>query len=116
MAVADRASSRPVLAADTVVVLDRQILGKPADDEDAKRMLRLLSHRTHEVLTAVILIAGHDPGGDFRERTWKSRPGSSTYSAVEVTAVEFVRLSRAEIDWYVRSEERRVGNECVSRG
>ena len=45
----------PVLAADTSVVLDGRILGKPADRERAERMLRQLSGRTHEVLTAVAL-------------------------------------------------------------
>jgi septum formation protein len=45
----------PVLAADTAVVIDGEILGKPADPEDAARMLHLLSGRTHEVLTAVAL-------------------------------------------------------------
>jgi septum formation protein len=45
----------PVLAADTAVVLDGQILGKPADSQDAEGMLRQLSGRTHEVLTAVAL-------------------------------------------------------------
>ena len=45
----------PVLAADTAVVLDGRILGKPADREDAEGMLRQLSGRTHEVLTAVAL-------------------------------------------------------------
>jgi septum formation protein len=45
----------PVLAADTAVVLDGQILGKPADGQDAEGMLRQLSGRTHEVLTAVAL-------------------------------------------------------------
>jgi septum formation protein len=45
----------PVLAADTAVVLDREILGKPAHREDGERMLSLLSGRTHEVLTAVAL-------------------------------------------------------------
>jgi septum formation protein len=45
----------PVLAADTAVVLDGKILGKPADREDAVGMLRQLSGRTHEVLTAVAL-------------------------------------------------------------
>jgi septum formation protein len=45
----------PVLAADTAVVLDGQILGKPADRQDAEGMLRQLSGRTHEVLTAVAL-------------------------------------------------------------
>jgi septum formation protein len=45
----------PVLAADTAVVLDGKILGKPRDREDAEGMLRRLSGRTHEVLTAVAL-------------------------------------------------------------
>jgi len=48
-------AARPVLAADTAVVIDGEILGKPVDCEDAQRMLRLLSGRTHEVLTAVAL-------------------------------------------------------------
>jgi septum formation protein len=47
--------ARPVLAADTAVVIDGEILGKPIDGEDAQRMLRLLSGRTHEVFTAVVL-------------------------------------------------------------
>ena len=41
-----------ILSADTIVVLDNQIIGKPKDEEDAKRILRLLSNRTHEVITA----------------------------------------------------------------
>jgi len=102
-AVAAQSQGRPVLGADTVVVIDGQILGKPTSTADAKRMLRLLSGRIHEVLTAVVLIAGHDPGGDFLS-TSTSPPGSS-YSAVEATAVEFVLLSRAEIDWYVGTGE-----------
>lgn len=48
-------SARPVLAADTAVVIDGAILGKPRDRADALRMLRLLSGRTHEVFTAVAL-------------------------------------------------------------
>jgi septum formation protein len=48
-------AARPVLAADTAVVIDGEILGKPRDQADARRMLRLLSGRTHEVLTAVAL-------------------------------------------------------------
>ena len=46
---------RPVLAADTTVVIDGEILGKPIDAGDAERMLKRLSGRTHEVLTAVAL-------------------------------------------------------------
>ena len=49
------ATDVPVLAADTAVVLDGKILGKPADRQDAEGMLRQLSGRTHEVLTAVAL-------------------------------------------------------------
>ena len=49
------ATAPPVLAADTAVVLDGKILGKPADREDAESMLRQLSGRTHEVLTAIAL-------------------------------------------------------------
>jgi septum formation protein len=48
---------RPVLAADTAVVIGREILGKPAGRDDAVRMLRLLSGRTHEVLTSIALAA-----------------------------------------------------------
>src|ERR1700677_386605 len=52
------AAGRPVLAADTVVVIGREILGKPKDRDDAVRMLGLLSGRTHEVLTSIALAAG----------------------------------------------------------
>jgi septum formation protein len=50
--------ARPVLAADTAVVVDDMTLGKPADRDSAARMLRTLSGRSHRVLTAVALIAG----------------------------------------------------------
>ena len=50
-----KAGHPPVLAADTAVILDGKILGKPADREDAENMLRQLSGRTHEVLTAVAM-------------------------------------------------------------
>jgi septum formation protein len=89
-------SGRPVLAADTIVVLDGQVLGKPRNVDDAKRMLRALSGRTHEVLTAVVLMtaangsASHHPAIDAQ---------------VEVTAVEFAALDAAEIEWYVATGE-----------
>ena len=50
-----------VLAADTEVVIDGRILGKPADRDDASRMLRLLSGRVHDVLTAVVLAGNWRP-------------------------------------------------------
>ncbi|HSH06609.1 MAG TPA: Maf family protein [Burkholderiales bacterium] len=55
---ADGRPRGPLLAADTAVVVDQRILGKPADRADAARMLRLLSARTHEVLTGVALHSG----------------------------------------------------------
>src|SRR5689334_5613681 len=47
----------PVLAADTIVICNNELLGKPADRNDAVRMLKLLSGNTHEVITAVITLA-----------------------------------------------------------
>jgi len=59
-AIAQQRPNVPVLGADTVVVIDNQILGKPADATDAARMLHLLSGRTHQVITAVCLaVNGH---------------------------------------------------------
>ena len=75
-----------VLGADTVVALDGMILGKPKDSEDAKRMLRLLSGRTHSVLTGVCLI---DKNG--------------TQERVVETKVLFKTLSEKIIEDYVLS-------------
>ncbi len=78
------ASRRPgafVLAADTVVAVGRRMLGKPADDLEAKSMLDLLSGRNHRVYTAVAVIA---PGGRCASRvvearvTFKRLPASDT--------------------------------------
>jgi septum formation protein len=77
-----------VLGADTTVVVDGQMLGKPADARDAARMLRLLSGRSHRVMTGVALATA--------ERT---------EVAAEVTAVKFVTLSEAEIEEYVATGE-----------
>lgn len=49
-----------VLGADTIVVVDGEILGKPRDEHDAARMLRLLSDKTHEVITGVCLLGGFE--------------------------------------------------------
>ena len=107
-AVMARAGDRPVLAADTVVVVDDQILGKPADSDDARRMLQMLSGRSHEVMTGLTLL--QSPGlmaqglGTPGEQASALEP---LYSAteVEVTTVEFAPLTGAEIDWYVASGE-----------
>lgn len=91
-AVATRITGRPVLAADTVVLVDHAILGKPANPADARRMLRLLSGRGHVVLTGVCLINPHAESG--RVQTTTAR-----------TTVEVAALTDAEIDWYVASGE-----------
>ncbi len=79
---------RTVLAADTIVVVEGQILGKPRDAEDAARMLALLSGARHTVLTGIALVAN-----------------GATRVAVESTDVWFAELSRAEIAAYVESGE-----------
>jgi len=91
---AEVAARRPgewVLAADTLVALDGAILGKPRDDSDAARMLRLLSGRDHRVVTAVRLRRGPDPGRE----------------TVVWSDVRIAPLSEEEIAWYVASEEPR---------
>jgi len=88
-AVAQRHSSPAVvLGADTVVVVGGAILGKPADREDAGRMLALLSGRRHDVLTAVVVIDG---GAERAE--------------IDRTIVSFLPLSPHDIAWYIASGE-----------
>jgi len=77
-----------VLGADTTVTLDEEILGKPADAEDAARMLRRLSGRSHRVITGVALATAR-----------------GTEVAAEVTAVRFCTLSEEEIEAYVATGE-----------
>ena len=87
-AIAAKARGRTVLAADTTVVVDSRMLGKPADDEDARRMLRLLSGRAHQVVTGVTVVSG-----------------SALTTRVASTDVEFAPLSEEEIAWYVATGE-----------
>jgi len=79
-----------VIAADTIVVAEKQILGKPGDEEDARRMLSFLSGRWHEVYTGVALVKAAE----------KKR-----LVDYERTRVKFRPLSREEIDRYIRSGE-----------
>jgi septum formation protein len=105
-AVRHRANGRPVLAADTVVVVDKVILGKPVDREDAKRMLRTLSGRSHDVLTAVLLSRGPTPPstqGGFGEPRGSAPP--QVDKRIDLTTVEFAPLTGDEIDWYVATGE-----------
>lgn len=77
-----------VVAADTEVVIDERILGKPADADDARAMLACLSGRSHDVITGVHLKRGH-----------------ATAAVVEITSVCFRLLTSEEVDAYVATEE-----------
>lgn len=87
-AVAARFPESCVIAADTIVVVDEQILGKPRDEADAARMLRLLSGRGHRVVTGVCLML------DGRARVFSQE-----------TAVWFYPLSDEEIAAYISTGE-----------
>ena len=77
-------SDELIITADTIVWLDGEVMGKPVDEEDARRMLRALSGKTHQVITGVCL----------------TTVGIQKTFAT-VTDVTFCRLSEEEIDYYV---------------
>jgi septum formation protein len=89
-AVAGRLAAGLVLGADTVVVVAGEILGQPRDDDEARRMLRLLRGKWHEVLTGVALLRA---GQDVR------------LVEHETTRVRFGQMSEEEIAWYVATGE-----------
>jgi len=78
-----------VLGADTTVVVGDHLLGQPTDDDDARRMLRLLHGCWHDVLTGVALL----------------KIGGQTMVEYEKSRVRFAEMSSAEIDWYVSTGE-----------
>ena len=98
LAVAAVVAERPVLAADTAVVVGGQILGKPRDETDAARMLRRVSGRTHAVVTGLASVRGGATAAD-------GGGPSLVETAVARTAVELASLSDAEIEWYVATGE-----------
>lgn len=79
-----------VIAADTVVLAGKQILPKPKDADDARRMLRLLNATTHEVLTGLFVIRAYD---------------GISFAHLERTRVEFNRISDLDIDAYIQTRE-----------
>ena len=88
-AVANRLEVGLVLGADTTVVIANQILGQPLDEADARRMLRLLNAKWHDVLTGVAVV----------------RVGGETRVAYQTTRVRFAEISEQEIDWYIATGE-----------
>lgn len=87
-AVAAAHPDKTVIGADTVVILDDEIMGKPADTSDARRMLAALSGKKHKVVTGCCIIRGD------RRRSFS-----------DVTEVEFYPLSGSEIDDYIATGE-----------
>jgi septum formation protein len=79
-----------VIGADTVVVLDGQIIGKPRSAEDARHTLQLLSGRTHSVVTGVMLVR---------------LPDAERRGFVETTQVQFSAISGEEIERYLATDE-----------
>jgi septum formation protein len=89
-AVAGKCEGRWILGADTIVVLDKAALGKPADEDEALAMLRQLSGREHRVITGFCLVASDS---------------KKPYSEAVVTRVTFKRLTKKEILGYVATRE-----------
>ena len=88
IAIAQRDPDLITIGADTIVVIDRNVLGKPVDEADAARMLAMLSGRKHTVITAVAVSRGKE-----------------LRSAVEEVKVKFRRLTDYEIEAYIATGE-----------
>jgi len=91
-ATARRGPGELVLAADTSVVLDGEILGKPADEAEARAMLGRLAGREHTVLTGIALAGGAEAGDGVR-------------ALVEESRVRIAPMSEEEIAWYAATGE-----------
>ncbi len=97
-----------ILGADTIVIVDGQILGKPRDEADARRMLRLLWGRTHEVITGVCLVGprGVKPSSlSDCSGAVEAVPSGFEDTRSEVTLVTMSELSGEEIRSYIASGE-----------
>src|SRR4051794_29572066 len=92
-----------VIAADTTVVVDDDILGKPADADDARAMLARLAGRAHEVLTGVAVATDAAPGAVDVVTGGHEAP--SLVETVTTTTVWMADLPTAEIEWYVATGE-----------
>jgi nucleoside triphosphate pyrophosphatase len=78
----------PVMGADTSVIVENEILGKPKDEADSRSMLQLLSGRSHQVLTAVAIATEQ-----------------KTLCAISNSTVHFAKLSDDDIAWYITTQE-----------
>jgi septum formation protein len=90
LSVAERTGAGLVIGVDTIVVCGKQILGKPRSRAEARRMLNMLSGRTHSVISGVAVVR---------------MPGRSLFAASETTAVSFRKLGADEIEQYIAGPE-----------
>jgi len=90
LSVTERVGTGVVIGVDTVVVCGKQVLGKPRSKAEARKMLKLLSGRTHTVISGVAVVA---------------MPGGRILTAAETTAVTFRKLAETEIEEYVAGPE-----------
>ncbi len=90
--VAENYKNALVLGADTIVVIDNKIIGKPKNLDDAKKMLRMLSGNWHEVLTGIAIVK-------------VSENENETQTNLQKTQVKFAELSDAEIEFLVEKGE-----------
>lgn len=116
LAVAQARPEERILGADTIVVVDGNILGKPRDAADAARMLRMLSGRDHEVITGVCVlgavVGGQGPGAS-KDKTQTARSvderlttgGRRVVTASETTIVTMSELSDDDIHEYIATGE-----------
>ncbi|MEO0068638.1 MAG: Maf family protein [candidate division WOR-3 bacterium] len=79
-----------VLGVDTIVVVNQRILGKPKDQNDARRMIELLSNKTHQVITGIAII---------------KLPEYKIFTGAEATNVTFRKLTEKEIIDYIKTKE-----------
>jgi len=79
-----------ILGMDTIVVLDKKILGKPKNQKSARQMLKMLSGKTHRVITGIYLL--HLPNGN-------------SCAGYETTKVKFRKLTKLEINQYIKTQE-----------
>ena len=79
-----------IIGMDTIVVLEKKILGKPKNREDAKKMIAMLSNKTHNVITGIYLLR---------------LPDKKTAKGYELTKVKFRKLTNSEIEQYIKTNE-----------
>ncbi len=105
-AVAANYQNALVLGADTTVVIENQIIGKPKDFDDARRMLQMLSGNWHEVLTGVALLKKSESSAATDDKNPKSQiPNLKSIVGIQKTKVKFAKMTDAQIEFLIEHGE-----------